>query len=138
MASRRGANQHESAPSGDKDERLALALAEGCSRVEAAQRAGMGLRTVFTRLKEPAFVALVRTLRDRLINDAVGVLAASSVEAAILLRRQLKHEDPAVAQAAARLILSNVVKVGTYDELAERLREVEELVKQRSDKGHYK
>ena len=118
---------------GDKDEVLALALAEGCTRVEAARRADMGLRTVFTRLKDPAFVALVRTLRDRIVSQAVGVLAASSVEAANTLRVLVKDKDPTVSLAACKAILTNVVRVGTYDELAGRIAALEESARARGD-----
>ena len=88
-------------------------------------------RTVRRKLQDPEFVALVRRLRDRLVNQAVGVLAAGSVEAATALRKLLKDKDPGIVMGASKAILGAVVRVGQYDDLAGQVAEIREALKAR-------
>jgi hypothetical protein len=114
-----------------QDEALAFALAAGANQTTAAKHAGVTDRTVRNKLKDPAFVALVRQLRDKIRNQTVGLLTASSVEAATSLRKLLKSKDEATIVSAAKAILAGVVRLGQFDELASRLAAVEELLKAR-------
>jgi len=120
-----GRKRRETASPDGKDDRLALALAQGLTRSEAALYAGMGERTVYTKLRDPEFLALVNLLRDRLISEAVGKLAASGGPAVARLKGLLESEDEGIALQAAKSLIMLLVKLGSYNDLAARLAVVE-------------
>jgi hypothetical protein len=126
-----GTNRHESARFSEKDEALAIALAGGCTRVEAAERAGMGLRTVFTRLKDPDFRQLVRSHRDRMTEEAYGTLARLSSLAFRELEGLILHEDLNAKIAGIRLVGTMLVRVGQFRDLIEQVAEIREALKAR-------
>src|SRR5436309_1649748 len=82
--------RHVSASPDPKTDKLALALARGMTRADAAKEAGMGLRTAYTRLSDPAFRQLVSDHRKRLLDEAAGLLADATGEAVAVLRKLLK------------------------------------------------
>lgn len=118
-------NRHESADDGElspRDDRLALALARGMTHRAAAKKLGIGERTVYRKLDDPAFVARVRELRTEMTTRAVGRLAGSAVRAAATMTALLGDANPpAVRLAAARAILSELVALRTATELTERM-----------------
>lgn len=124
-----GRKKRESAEPGGKDDRLALALAEGMTRSEAALYAGMGERTVYTKLQDPAFKALVVRVRDRLINEAVGKLAAGATAAAAELRDLLRSDDEGIRLQAGKALLDRLVKLHGHYDLAERIETLESRMK---------
>ncbi len=123
-----GGNRRETASPGGKDDKLALALAQGMTRSEAALHAGMGERTVYTKLRDPGFLALVNRLRDRLISEAVGKLAASGGPAVARLNQLMASDDERIGFQSANAILSALVKLGGYHDLAVRVAELESRV----------
>src|SRR6478736_4653540 len=88
-----------------RDERLALALAQGMSVVQAAARVGISERSARRRVADPAFRRRVADLRAQLTDQALGVLTALSSSAAITLGQLLRASSEAVQLGAARSVL---------------------------------
>jgi hypothetical protein len=115
-----------SQPLSPKDEALALELARGKTRVEAAKAMGLGERTVYTKLARPEFSRRVRDLRAEFIGDAVGRLTEASTAAADTLKELLAPEvAPTVRLGAARAVLADLVSLAFHQSVEERLLEVE-------------
>ncbi len=110
---------------GTKSDRLALALAEGDTVQDAAEKAGIGRTTAYRRLADPAFRQRIHALRGGMIGDAVGRMAAGMSEAAGVLRELLKAESEAVRLSAARSLLDIGVKLRQAVDTEERLAAVE-------------
>lgn len=128
-----GTNRHESARFSEKDESLALGLAQGLSRSDAATYAGVGLRTVFTRLKDPEFTALVVRFRDRLISEAFGKLAGAADPAVEAMKELIRSDDEGIRLQASKSLLMMLVKLGDWHDLARRVAELEERAKDPGD-----
>jgi hypothetical protein len=58
-----------------------LALAAGCTAVEAANAGGVTVQTVFRRLREPTYLAQLHALRDAAIGRAANRLASGALDA---------------------------------------------------------
>ncbi len=110
------------------DTALVTALAGGSSVQEAAKAAGVGERTVYRRLDEPAFCHQLAEARSELIGRAVGVLARVSTAAAATLAGLLKADSESVRLGAARSILELAVKLRESEELERRIGALEEQV----------
>ena len=67
------------------DAELVLALACGATPENAAQKAGLSVRTVYRRLAEPAFRAQVRDMRTEMVRRMAGMLTAAGVPVAKVL-----------------------------------------------------
>ena len=128
MPAPRGKIQRDSASPDAKAERLALGLAQGMTRIDAAAYAEMGERTVYTKLKDPAFVALVADHRSRIVGQTVGKLASAGAAAADKLKALLSDPSANVQLQAARSLLELTVKLRTYNELADRIAALEARV----------
>jgi hypothetical protein len=109
---------------------LALALAAGKTARDAAEQVGVGERTAARRLADPAFRARVAALRGEMVSRALGRTADGMNEAADTLRGLLKATSETVQLGAARTLLELGVKLRESVEQEERLRALEELVKQ--------
>ena len=109
------------------DEVLALAFACGSTAEQAAQKAGVGVRTAERRLADPAFARRVQEARDAIVQRASGVLTAALLEAIkTLLELQRPPAPPSVRLGAARAVIDSALKVRTQAELEQRLAAVEE------------
>jgi hypothetical protein len=107
------------------DELLALALAQGKTRADAAAVAGVSERTVYTRLADSDFGRRVSDLRAELVNTSVGRLAAAAATAADTLAELLgAAAPPTVRLAAARAVL-DLVRLAFDETIAERLSALE-------------
>lgn len=106
---------------------LALALAAGDSIAAAAAKAGMGERTAYRRLADPAFRERIQRLRGEMIGQALGRLAAGMTEAAGVLRALLRAESESVRLGAARSLLDLGVKLRESVELQSKVDENESL-----------
>jgi hypothetical protein len=104
---------------------LALALARGLSRPEAAKVAHLSERTVRRRMGDPSFRKEVERLRGELVAEAAGRLADAAAEAVDALRDVMKGESPWARLGAAQAILANVVRVREHAELEARVAELE-------------
>ena len=109
---------------------LALALAAGDSVPDAAAKAGMGERTAYRRLADPAFRQRIQTLRSEMIGQALGRMANGMTEAADVLRALLKADAETVRLGAARSLLDLGVKLRDAVVLQEKVKELETILEQ--------
>jgi len=108
------------------DAALIAALAGGSTVEDAASAAGVGVATVYRRLKEPEFRARVDGARSEMIGRAVARLADASTAAVDRLTKLLTAESESVQLGAARNILELGAKLREHVDLAERVRALEE------------
>src|SRR5262249_54528151 len=109
-------------------ELLAAGLAAGRSVKKAAAAAGMGERTAYRKLKDPAFKALVAELRQRMVSRAVGRLSAGMTQAAGKLLKLLASRDEKVQLAAAKAILEAGPRLRDSEVLAVKVAELERVL----------
>jgi hypothetical protein len=109
---------------------LALALAAGDSVPEAAVKAGMGERTAYRRLADPAFRQRIQALRGEMIGQALGRMANGMTEAADVLRALLKADAETVRLGAARSLLDLGVKLRESVELQDKVKQLESILEQ--------
>jgi hypothetical protein len=118
-------NLQESADSESQDDVLALALARGATRQEAARVAGLSERTVYVRLGDPKFRLRVAEFRRAMIDGAIGKLATIADKAADVLGRLLEEESPSTRLRSAQAILDQLTRLREHVELSERVEELE-------------
>src|SRR5262249_12391001 len=106
----------------------AAGLAAGKPVRKAAAAAGVGERTAYRKLKDPAFRALVGELRQRMVGQAVGRLSAGMGQAAAKLLKLLASQDDKVQLAAAKAILEAGPRLRDSEELARKVAELESVV----------
>ncbi len=110
----------------DKVESLAAALAAGGSAACWAEAHGVPRRTAYRWAAEDGVKSRVQSLRQGLVGDAVGQLAAAAGSAAETLKALLTEDQPATVRlGAARAILGALIDVQTHAELADRLARLE-------------
>lgn len=107
------------------DDRLIVELAAGRTAQEAAVAAGVGSRTVFRRLADPAFQERLSNARKDLLSGAMQTLAESSGAAVATLVKLLDSEADSIRLGAARAILDAGLKLRQAVELEERIRRLE-------------
>jgi len=111
------------------DTALLAALVAGATVADAASRAGVGERTVFRRLDDPAFRGELSILRRRLLDDAVAEMTDATVEAARTLRALTSpNEAASVRLGAARAIIELGIRLRDHSELEARLEAVETVL----------
>jgi hypothetical protein len=115
----------ESADSQVEDDVLALALARGATRQEAANVAGVSERTVYVRLNDPRFRLRVAEFRRAMIDGAIGKLEVIADKAADVLGQLLEEESPSTRLRAATAILDQLTRLREHVELSERVEELE-------------
>jgi len=109
------------------DETLVTLLAGGATRQQAAQSAGVGERTVYRRLEDPAFRARIEEARADMLARTSALLTAAGAAAAGTLVRLLRAESDAVKLAAAVRIIELGGKLRTDLELEARIAAVEDV-----------
>ena len=109
------------------DETLVALLAGGASRQQAAQSAGVGVRTVFRRLEDPAFRARIEEARADMLARTSALLSAAGTAAAGTLVRLLQAESDQVKLAAASRIIELAGKLRTDVELEARIAALEDV-----------
>jgi hypothetical protein len=111
------------------DDALVLALACGATVEAAARQCDLSERTVYTRLKDPAFQARVKLVRSDMARRSAGLLSAASGEAVRTLLALMKDTTPpAVRLGAAKAVLELGMKIRELAELEVVVRELEEKV----------
>jgi HEAT repeat protein len=108
------------------DSVLVTALAAGATVEAAAKTAGVSERTAYRRLDDPAFRQGVINARAEMVSRAVARLSATSTLAADTLRKLLDARSETVRLGAARAILELGSKLRESEDLAERVRALEE------------
>jgi len=113
------------------DEALLMALVCGATVENAARAAGVGERTVYRRLKNPAFRQQLQQRRGDIVQRAAGLLTAAALEAIKTLVGLQKPSSPAAVQlGAARSILELGMKLREVADLAERVEALEKRCQQ--------
>jgi hypothetical protein len=107
------------------DEIAARIIAAGQTRAAAAAASGMSERTIYYRLTDPSFRALVAKYREPIVDSAVGTLAQFGPRAAAVLGERLEDENPAVQVRAACAVLQNIIALREHVELAQRVERIE-------------
>ena len=116
------------------DDRLLTLLACGVTVEAAAQQAGVGVATVYRRLKDPVFRQRLQRVRTDFVQRTAGTLTAASTEAVRTLLELLKPAaPPPVRLGAAKAVLEIGVKLREMAEVEERLAALEERLD--ADKG---
>jgi len=109
-----------------KDHLLAAALVSGASQEEAAQAAGMSVRTAQRRMADEAFVEVLDALRRetvRAVADRLKAAATKSVET--LIEMQDPQYPPGVRVRAATAVLDQLTRYQRSAEFDERLAALE-------------
>jgi AcrR family transcriptional regulator len=117
-------------PAGEDE--LILALAAGATVREAAEKAGVGERTVYRRLADPDFRRSVSRARGRLFDTALGRLASLGGKAAGIFERLMESDQPSVARRAAKAVLELGPRL-RETELEERVSRLEEKADEKTD-----
>jgi hypothetical protein len=108
------------------EDALLLALACGATVETAAKQCDLTERTVYRRLKEPAFKARLQEIRTDMVRRSAGMLTAAAGEAVrTLLALQKEAVPPAVRLGAARAILELGIKVREIADLEARIAALE-------------
>ena len=109
------------------DEGVVLALACGATVEGAARQAKVSDRTIYRRLKDPAFRARVSEARAEMVTRASGMLTAAAGESVrTLLALQKESVTPAVRLGAARAVLELGLKIRELVELEGRIAALEQ------------
>jgi hypothetical protein len=114
-----------SSPWSPKQERLAVLIAGGKSIKSAAAEVECGERTAHDWLADRRYRSFVAGLRGRMLDEAVGTLAAATAAAAVALRGLLEDGNSHVRLRAALGILEGAVRLREHTEILERLEELE-------------
>jgi hypothetical protein len=104
------------------EDALLLALACGATVEAAGRQCDLTERTVYRRLREPAFKARLQELRADMVRRSAGMLTAAAGEAVrTLLSLQKDSAPPAVRLGAARAVLELGIKVRELADLEARI-----------------
>lgn len=108
---------------------LALAVAAGRRVADWAKENGVAPRTAYAWTRRPGFDAKVARLQRRVLERAVGALAAASARNARQINAlAASAESEAVRLAAARAAIADLAALRKHLYLEERLSELERRV----------
>jgi hypothetical protein len=111
----------------DIDDKLLMALACGATVEAAARTVGVSDRTVYRRLKDPAFHKRLQDMRADMVQRTAGALTAAGAEAVRALLALLKEATPAAVRlGAARTVIELGLKMREHVELEGRVQALEE------------
>jgi len=113
---------------------LIVALACGDTVKEAAERAGVGERTVYRRLADQSFIAKVNKARNMMVSQAVGKLSLNCAKAAGTLEKLLDSDNPRIRLQAAKAIMDHAIKLSDSWAIEQRLLYLEGLMTPVSEK----
>lgn len=112
---------------------MIIALASGDSVKQAAERAGVGERTVYRRLADQEFMLKVNKARNMMIGQAVGKLSVNCAKAAEVLEKLLDSDNPRIRLQAAKAILDHSIKLADNLAIEMRLSSLEGVMTPISD-----
>ena len=107
---------------------LICALARGLSHAQAAQEAGVSVRTVQRRASDPAVRAAVAGARQAMVGEATGRLATAAERAVATLEDLLESDADSVRLGASRALLDNLLRFRDSEELSDRVRQLEQAI----------
>jgi hypothetical protein len=118
---------------GSRSEDLLLGALAAGSRVEqAAQSAGVSVRTAYRRLADPVFAHRLAQARDELISSALGELVECASEAVATLRALLSASDERVRLGAAKSTLDQLLRLRETLTLSQRLAVLERALQEQT------
>ena len=117
------------------ESKLICALARGVPHAQAAQEAGVSVRTVQRRASDPAFREAVAGARRDMVGEATGRLAIAPERAVETLQDLLGSDADSVRLGASRAILENVLRFREAGELTDRSRQLEEAIESAATNG---
>jgi hypothetical protein len=113
-------------PRGEHQDLAAAKLACGGTVAEAAEAAGVDVRTVFKwKAEDAGFRARIAELRAAAVSGALGRLTDGMTRAADALVALLANRSPSVRLKAARAVIELGLRVRAEVEVEERLAAVE-------------
>lgn len=112
------------------DQLLVTALVCGATVEGAAQRAGVSVRTVYRRLRQPRFQERLRQGRRELVERTSGLLTGAALSAVKTLvdLSQDGAVAPTVRRRAARDVLELGLRFRDSNDLEERIAQLEDAV----------
>jgi len=112
---------------GKRDDRLIAALARGRTHEQAADDAGVSVRTVSRRLTDPTFKLWVHEARRELLTVATSRLCDAAGDAIDVLRALINDsESEHVKLGAARSLLQLLLPLREQLDLEERILALEQ------------
>ena len=113
-----------------KQERAIAALLTTDSVTQAASVAGVGERTLYRWLQEPAFLEQYRKARKTALDQAISTLQERSNKAARALIDIVEDQEmpPSTRVMAAREILQTSIKGVERDDFESRLEQLEKTI----------
>jgi nitrogen-specific signal transduction histidine kinase len=115
---------------GRKQDQAIAGLLTAGTHAEAAVAAGISEATLQRWLRDPGFVAAYRQARRQVVEAAVAQLQRATSNAVATLERNLDCKNPSVEVRAAATILERATKAVELVDLAERVEELERLLKE--------
>ena len=101
---------------------LVTALAAGATVASAALQAGVSERTVYRRLKNPAFEAQIQAIQDDTLQRSMAILIAANLTAVqSMVALQAENMRPSVRRAAAHDSLNMSLRLRAIVEFEKRL-----------------
>lgn len=122
-----GMKRHGFEPNSRK-QRAIVALLSKKSVNQAAQEAGISVRTLWRWLQNPDFQAAYRQTQRQVVEQALTALQQATGQAVETLRRNLDCERASVEVRAAEIILSQALQAMELSEYELRIRRLEEIV----------
>lgn len=110
-----------------KQHKAIAALLTEATMGAAAKKAGVGERTLYTWLSEPAFDSAYRTARRKAVQQAIGRLQQVSTAAVSVLVRVMANDQTAAGTRvlAAKTVLEFAIKAVELEDFEERLAALE-------------
>lgn len=107
------------------EDAMVLALAAGRTIADAADLAGIAVKTVQRRLADPSIRRMISAARAEMVQRAMGSLSDTLAEAVCTLRKLLKAKGDMVKLSAARALLEYSLRFRESIDLEERLTQIE-------------
>ncbi len=111
---------------GNREKALAALMVTRNVR-EASELSGLGERTLFRYLADPAFKTEYRAARRAAVEQTFTAMQAATSDAVETLIRNLHCEQPAVEVRAAAVILDTAIRGLELLDFADRLERLEEI-----------
>lgn len=108
-----------------KDDDAIGALLSCATIAQAADKVGIGEKTLRRWMQEPAFAARYREARQQVVQHSICALQRATSQAVGALERNLECGSPAVEVQAARVILEQAYRATELDDLINRIEELE-------------
>jgi len=115
-----------------KQEQAVMALLTSGTIREAAAEVGVAESTIFRWMQMPQFEELYREARHRALGQTIARLQQATTEAVDTLRDVMGDEEAASNSrvTAAKAVLEMAFKAYELEDLAQQVKELEQLVKE--------